>query len=83
MSLPTKYAIEEFLGVLNNKQKIKLEARIRYISGRFSYLNFNYVKAKKELLFVLKKGSITLKLRSLLMIINILISFNIFIYFLK
>jgi len=76
MSLPTKYAIEEFLGILDNRQKIKVEARNRYISGRFSYLNFNYGKAKKELLFVLKKGTIQLKLRSLLMIINILVSFK-------
>ena len=73
MSLPTKYAIEEFLGILDNRQKIKVEARIRYISGRFCYLNFNYEKAKKELLFVLKKGSIALKVFSLFMIINILI----------
>ena len=55
MSLPIKYAIEEFLGILDNRQKIKVEARIRYISGRFCYLNFNYEKAKKEFLFVLKK----------------------------
>ena len=73
MSIPTKYAIDEFIGILDNKQKIKLDARIRYISGRFSYLNFNYGKAKKELLFVLKNGPIVLKVLSLFMIINILI----------
>ena len=71
MSLPLNLAVEEFLGILNKEQKIKLEARIRYSSGRFHYLNFNFEKAKKELLFVLKKGSIGLKVRSLLMIINI------------
>ena len=71
MSLPKKLAVEEFLGILNKQQRLKLEARIRYTSGRFNYLNFNFEKAKKELLFVLKKGSITLKVRSLLMIINI------------
>jgi glycosyltransferase involved in cell wall biosynthesis len=76
MSLPIKYAIEEFLGVLKNQQKIKLEARIRYTSGRFHYLNFNFEKAKKELLFVLKKGSIVLKARSLLMIINIFMRYE-------
>jgi glycosyltransferase involved in cell wall biosynthesis len=76
MSLPTMYAVEEFLVILNKQQKLKLEARIRYISGRFNYLNFNFKKAKKELLFVAKKGSITLKFRSLLMIINIFMRFK-------
>ena len=76
MSLPTKYAMDEFFGVLNDQQKIKLEARVRYISGRYSYLNFDFENAKKKLFFVLKKGSITLKLRSLLMIIYIFISFK-------
>ena len=71
MSLPIKLAVEDFLGILNKQQKIKLEARIRYSSGRFHYLNFNFEKAKKELLFVLKKGSVALKVYSLLMIINI------------
>jgi glycosyltransferase involved in cell wall biosynthesis len=71
MSIPVKLAVEEFLGILNKQQKLKLEARIRYTSGRFNYLNSNFEKAKKELLFVLKKGSIALKVRSILMIINI------------
>ena len=76
MSLPLNLAVEEFLGILNKEQKIKLEARIRYSSGRFHYLNFNFEKAKKELLFVLKKGSIGLKVRSLLMIINIFMRYE-------
>lgn len=76
MSFSIKYATEEFLDVLNKRQKVKLEARIRYTSGRFHYLNFNFEKAKKELLFVLKKGSIALKARSLLMIINIFMKYK-------
>lgn len=76
MSFSQKSAVEEFLSILNEKQKLNLETRIRYISARFNYLNFNFEKAKKELLFVLKKGSIALKVRSLLMIINIFIKKN-------
>ena len=76
MSVPGKYAVKEFLGILNAQQELKLEARIRYNSGRFNYLNSNFEKAKKELLFVLKKGSIALKARSLLMIINIFMRFK-------
>lgn len=76
MSLPIKLAVNEFIGMLNKQQKLKLKARIRYYSGKFHYLNFNYKKAKKELLFVLKKGSIDLKIRSLLMIINIFVRYK-------
>ena len=76
MSLSEKHATEEFIEILNKQQKLKLEARIRYSSGRFNYLNFNFEKAKKELMFVLKKGSINFKIRSLLMIINIFIRYK-------
>lgn len=76
MSLPIKLAVKEFLGILNKQQKLKLEARIRYSSGRFNYLNSNFEKAKKELLFVLKKGSIALRVRSILMIVNIFMRFK-------
>ena len=51
------------------EQKIKLETNIRYSSGRFNYLNNFYKKAKKDLLFVLKFGSINLKFKSMIMII--------------
>ena len=76
MSLSQRRAAEEFLSILNKQQKLKLEARIRYTSGRFHYLNFNFKKAKEDLLFVLKKGIFTLKVRSLLMIINIFMKNN-------
>lgn len=69
MSLSIRQATYKFLSVLDNKQKMKLESNIRYLSGRFNYLNFNYKKAKKDLLFTLRNGVFSLKLKSLFMIL--------------
>ena len=69
MSQSYKFATHQFLPLLNKEQKIKLETNIRYSSGRFNYLNNFYKKAKKDLLFVLKFGSINLKFKSMIMII--------------
>jgi len=74
MSPSYRQATCKFLSFLNNEQKIKLETNIRYSSGRFNYLNLNYKKAKKDLLFVLKFSSYKLKVKSLIMILYILIS---------
>ena len=74
MSSSYRQATYKFLSALNNEQKIKLEAHIRYLSGCFNYLNLNYKKAKKDLLFVLKFSYFKLKVKSLIMIIRIMIS---------
>ena len=71
MSIPARYAIKEFSGLLTQNQKTKQEAFLKYISGRFNFLNLNYKKSMKDLLFTLKNGSISLKVRSLFMIIII------------
>ena len=71
MSIPARYAIKEFSGLLTQYQKTKQEAFLKYISGRFNFLNLNYKKSMKELLFTLKNGGISLKVRSLYMIIII------------
>ena len=76
MSLPTLKATQDFLHLLNNKQQKKLKANIKYISGRFNYLNFNYKQAKKDLVFALRFSSFKLRLKSLIMIIHIMISSN-------
>jgi len=68
MSFPFRQATYRFLSVLNKKQKIKLESNIRYLSGRFNYLNFNYKQAKKDLLFTFRNGFISLKIKALFMI---------------
>jgi glycosyltransferase involved in cell wall biosynthesis len=76
MSSSYRIATHKFLSVLNSEQKIKLEANIKYLSGRFNYLNLNYKKAQKDLLFVIRYSSLKLKVKSLIMIIHILISFK-------
>jgi glycosyltransferase involved in cell wall biosynthesis len=73
MSVPGRQAVAEFIEILNEKQKIKLESYLRYISGRYNYLNLDHTKAKKDLFFVLKKASISFKLRALIMIIILMI----------
>jgi len=71
MSIPARYAIKEFSGLLTQYQKTKQEAFLKYISGRFNFLNLNYKKSMEDLLFTLKNGGISLKVRSLYMIIII------------
>ena len=68
MSLPVRHATSKFSSSLNNKQKIKLESNIRYLSGRYNYLNSNYRIAKKDLLFTLRHGLYYLKLRAFFML---------------
>jgi len=68
MSLPVKHAVAEFLAKLSYKQKLKVKANFKYLSGRFNYLNCNYKKAKKNLFFVLQNGNSPLKIRALAMI---------------
>ena len=73
MALSIQQATSEFLSILNDKQKIKLESNTRYISGRFYYLNHDYKKAKKDLLFTLCHGLFSLKLKALFMILVIIL----------
>jgi len=69
MSIPQRLAVKDFLHLFNKQQKLNLEIKFRYISGRYNYLNNNYKKAKNDFMFVIRNGVIDLKLRSLLMII--------------
>jgi len=73
ISLSMRQATYKFLSILDNKQKIKLESNIRYLSGRFNYLNINYNNAKKDLLFTLRNGAFSLRLKSLFMILKIIL----------
>lgn len=69
MSIPLRKATDEFLNDLNDKQKKKLESNIRYLSGRYNYLNFNYDMAKRDLKFTLYHGLFSLKLKSFFMML--------------
>jgi glycosyltransferase involved in cell wall biosynthesis len=73
ISLPMRQATYKFLSILDNKKKIKLESNFRYLSGRFNYLNINYKNAKKDLLFTLRNGTFSLRLKSLFMILKIIL----------
>ena len=66
MSIPQRLVFKDFMHLFNNQQKIKLEAKFRYLSGNYNYLNKNYEKAKKDFIFVFKNGDINLKISALL-----------------
>ena len=73
MSVPMHYAVTDFKSALSQQQKIKLEANLRYVAGRFNYVNCNYKKAKKDLLFAFRNGFFFLRVRAFIMIIIILL----------
>ena len=74
MSATYRKATDKFLSDLSSAQKIKLEANYKYISARYDFLQSNFKKSKNNLLFVLKNGSLELKIKSLLMFLLIIIS---------
>ena len=69
MSLPTYHAAYKFLYKLDVKQRIKFDSRLKYTSGRFDYLTGEYSKARKNLLFCLRYGRISIKIKSAIMLI--------------
>ena len=76
LSIPHRYAVREFMQILNDKQKLDLEVKLKYMSGSYNALNNNYTKARKDFIYVLKHGGINLKLRSLLKTIVIIFKKN-------
>ncbi len=76
LSIPHRHAVTEFMQILNNKQKLDLEVKLKYMSGSYNFLNKKYTKAKKDFIFVIKYGGINLKLRSLLKTIIIILKKN-------
>ena len=73
LSIPHKEAVKEFLYLYNNKQKLNYEVKLRYMSASYNAQNNNLIKAKKDFMFVFKKGSLNLKLRSMIKIIIIMV----------
>lgn len=74
MSQPIQQATYKYTSILNNGQKIKLESNIKYLSGRYNYLNYHYKKSKKDLLFTLRNGVFSLRLKSFYMLLMILLN---------
>ena len=77
MTLSTRTAIAEFSNLLNEQQKIKLEANIIYIKGCFNYLANNHTIAKKDFRFVIICGYWMLRIKSAVLL-SMLISKRIF-----
>jgi len=71
LSIPCRYATEEFFHRLSERQKIKIEANFRFISARFNYLNGNFKKAKDDLWFVIRNDRSERILKCILMIVSI------------
>ncbi len=64
MSASGRRAVVEFLSMLNEQQKLKLEAGFRYTKGRFNYLAGNYIEAKSDLWFGVKHGYLMLRAKA-------------------
>lgn len=69
MSVSTSQAVTEFIDLLNRKQKNKLLANLRYAKGRFEYLTGNTAVAKQNLLFSLRYGRLSVRLKSAITLI--------------
>ncbi|MDA7771006.1 glycosyltransferase [Candidatus Pelagibacter sp.] len=65
MTISKRLALEEFLYLLSNKDKIKLEAKFDYQSGSFYYSKKDYMKAINLYLVALKYGNLFIKLKAL------------------
>ena len=72
MSVPAMHAVDEFIDLLSQQQKNKLKAHLKYSKGRYEYLAGNTFNAKKNLLFSLRYGKSTIKLKSVFMLIGML-----------
>ena len=73
MSLPHRHAFSDFVGILTHEQRLRLEARVRYTSGRFNYLSRRNKLAKADLLFALKYSALRVKIKILFMLTLLLV----------
>lgn len=74
MSTPVSCAVAEYLFIMNLKQKNLLEARVRYSKGRFNYLYYCPADSRLDLLFSLRYGPLSIKIKSLIMLIIIFLN---------
>ena len=73
LSIAHKESVIEFMTLFNSEQKLKFEVKLKYMSGNYNSSKSEYIKAKKDFIFVFKKGDINYKIRSLLKIIIMMI----------
>jgi len=68
MSVCAENASKRFVEHLDNNELVKYKARIKYLNGRYMYLDRNYIEARYELMEVVKSGKFMLKIKSIYMI---------------
>ena len=73
MTVSKRLAVEEFIAYLTKKQRVCLDAKFNYLSGSFYYKVNNFEKSTNHFLVSLKKGSIIIKLKSLIRMFQVLI----------
>lgn len=69
LSIPHKEAVIDFIHLFNSNQKLNFEVKLKYMSACYKALKKNYSTARIDFMFVIKNGSLNLKLRSVLKII--------------
>lgn len=71
ITIPMRAAVTDFLHVLNEKQLNAIDARLNYIKGRHFYSDAKHKEAKYHLMRCLYGGDIYMRLRAIMMLINI------------
>lgn len=66
--LPPRIAIEEFLPILNIKNRRRVEANLNYVVGRLKYKSGNYSEARYEFEKTFHGGSLMIKLKIIWML---------------
>jgi glycosyltransferase involved in cell wall biosynthesis len=72
MSIPGRVAAAEFIHLLDDQKKNKLEANFRYAGGRFNYLAGNHAKAKEDLWLAMRHGNPLIRIKALVMLVNVI-----------
>ena len=69
LSIPQREAVSSFMYLLDRKEKLNLEVKLKYMSGCYNASINNKDEAKKDFMFVFKNSKLTLRFKSLLKII--------------
>ena len=68
MSLAGRCAVAQFVPLLNAAQRLHLEVNFRYTAGRFNYLMGCNDEAKLDLLFCMRHGHASIKMKAFIFI---------------
>jgi len=69
LSTSHREAVIDFINLFNDNQKLNFEVKLKYMSANYNLYANDLSKAKKDYMFVIKNGSLDLKLKSLIKII--------------